>query len=55
MFNFGNLDDHIEHLGQLYARGVCDAFTTFIEGCGPPKEMGIECRVTDVFEEIAHE
>lgn len=55
MFHFTDIDDHIEHLAQLYARGIHDSFSTFIEGYGPPKEMGIECKITDVSEEIQRE
>lgn len=53
MYPFKDLDAHIEHLAQLYARGLCDDFTKFIEGYGPPDEMGIKCKVTDVTQEIA--
>lgn len=55
MYPFNDVDDHIEHLGQLYARGLCDEFTKFIEGYGPPADMGIEVKITDVTEEIARE
>lgn len=55
MYPLNTIDDHIEHLAQLYARGIHDSFSTFIEGYGPPKEMGIECKITDVFEEIQRE
>lgn len=55
MYPLKSVDDHIEHLAQLYARGIHDSFSTFIEGYGPPKEMGIECKVTDVTEEIQRE
>lgn len=39
-----SLDDHFEHLAQLYARGIADEFSTFIEGYGPPAEMGIKAK-----------
>jgi hypothetical protein len=52
MFHFTDIDDHLEHLAQLYARGIHDNLSTFIEGYGPPKEMGIKAQVTDVTEEI---
>lgn len=55
MYSFLSIDDHIEHLAQLYARGLCDEFTKFIEGYGPPSDMGVECKVTDVFEEVVRE
>ena len=46
------LDEHIEHLAQLYARGIIDEFSNFIEGYGPPKDMGIEIANTGQSEEI---
>lgn len=52
MYPFDTLNDHLEHLAQMYARGLCDEFTTFIEGYGPPKEMGIEAAVTHQVEEV---
>lgn len=44
-FNFDEIEEHAEHLAQLYARGICDN-GDFIEGYGPAKEMGI--RFTDI-------
>lgn len=41
-YSFDGIPEHVEHLAQLGARGIVDDFTTFIEGYGPPKEMGIE-------------
>ena len=43
MYPFKTLDQHIEHLGQLFARGIVDNFS-FIEGYGPAKDMGISFR-----------
>jgi hypothetical protein len=43
MYPFHTLDQHIEHLGQLFARGIVDNFS-FIEGYGPAKDMGISFR-----------
>ncbi len=40
-YNFTTLDEHIEHLGQMYARGLYDNHD-FIEGYGPADEMGIK-------------
>jgi hypothetical protein len=41
-YPFFTVQDHIEHLAQLYARGVIDGFDKeFVEGYGPLKEMGI--------------
>jgi hypothetical protein len=52
MYDFDTIEEHIEHLGQLAARGIYDEFTTFIEGYGPPKDMGISFKITDQVEEI---
>lgn len=41
-YNFDRLDEHREHLAQLYARGIVDEFSDFIEGYGDPKEFGIK-------------
>lgn len=43
--NFTTMQQHAEHLGQLYARGVA-ANGDFIEGYGPSDDMGI--RFNDV-------
>lgn len=48
-FDFGtDIEKHIEHLAQMYARGVVHEFTEFIEGYGPVKDMGIEFEEVDV-------
>lgn len=39
-YQFNKLDDHIEHLAQLHARGIYDD-DSFIEGYGPASDMGI--------------
>ena len=47
-YDFTTLNHHIEHLGQLHARGM--AFNTgFIEGYGPAEDMGIKF-VEDIVE-----
>lgn len=44
-FPFFTIDDHREHLAELYARGVIDGWKDeFIEGYGPANEMGISFR-----------
>lgn len=44
---------HAEHLAQMYARGVADdAPSEFIEGYGPPSEMGIKFRTIGVTQEV---
>lgn len=40
-YPFHSIELHIEHLGQLYARGLADNFS-FIEGYGQAKDMGIK-------------
>lgn len=49
-FQFYDLPEHAEHLGQLVARGVAElspyAPTEFVEGYGPIGEMGISAEVT---------
>jgi hypothetical protein len=39
-YPFNTLKDHIEHLGQMHIRGVIGS--DFIEGYGPPEDMGIK-------------
>ncbi len=46
-YQFHDVEDHIEHLAQLHARGIADNFSDFIEGYGDPKEFGIRFRATD--------
>lgn len=41
-YGLHTVDDHIEHLARLYAQGIVDEHSTFIEGYGDPKAMGIE-------------
>ena len=44
-YPFFDLEYHIEHIGQLQARGVIDLEFNpkeFIEGYGPANEMGIK-------------
>ena len=46
-YQFHKIDDHIEHLAQLYARGFINNFSDFIEGYGDPKDFGIKFRESD--------
>lgn len=39
-YNFHGIDEHIEHLAQMRARGLYDN-GDFIEGYGPTGDMGI--------------
>ena len=44
-FNYNTIDEHREHLAELYARGVIDGWSDeVIEGYGPANEMGISFR-----------
>ena len=51
-FEACSINDHYEHLAQMFARGVCDD-DRFIEGYGDPKSMGIQFRHVDTETEIA--
>lgn len=42
MYPFQTLDEHIEHLAQLSARGIIFNEDSFIEGYGVAKDMGIK-------------
>lgn len=52
-YPFYALEDHAEHITQLYARGVVEG-DEFIEGYGKPSEAGIKVTliVTDSFATI---
>jgi hypothetical protein len=52
-YNFHDLDAHVEHLAQLEARGLLR--DDFIEGYGPPKDMGIETSIEGWDKEIIEE
>ena len=43
MYPFDSVNHHIEHLAQLYARGIVDN-QSFIEGYGWASEFGIKFR-----------
>lgn len=47
-FPFETVDEHVEHLAQLEARGVLNG--DFIEGYGPRGDMGIKISEADVVE-----
>lgn len=49
-YDFHTVSDHAEHLAQLEARGLFS--TDFVEGYGPPKDMGIKVRILDQEETI---
>jgi hypothetical protein len=51
MYYFRTIDQHIEHLAQLYARNIADD-RSFIEGYGPAADMGIKGKVIDQTEDI---
>jgi hypothetical protein len=40
-YGFTTIDEHLEHLAQLHARGIADN-DSFIEGYGETSEMGIK-------------
>lgn len=43
-YEYDTLDQHIQHLAQLHARGLADD-GNFIEGYGPAQDMGIRLDV----------
>lgn len=54
-YDFSTIDAHIEHLAQMYARGITNpdlADGDFIEGYGKPEEMGIKLKFLDLEVEI---
>jgi len=44
-YRFVSIEQHLEHLGQLYARGM--APEDFIEGYGNPDDFGIKFEPVD--------
>lgn len=56
MYQFNDLDDHIKHLAQLSARGLCQLSKydpgERVEGYGPIGDMGISAQVTEQDEEV---
>jgi hypothetical protein len=51
-YPFTTVNEHLEHLGQLFARGLADN-GDFIEGYGPAKDMGIRFKIVDDSSEIS--
>lgn len=46
-YDFDTVEEHIEHLGQLFVRGIVGGIANpFIEGYGPADEMGIKFQCT---------
>ena len=52
-YPFTTVNDHLEHLAQLFARGLVDDNNDFIEGYGPAKDMGIRFKIVDDSSEIS--
>jgi hypothetical protein len=48
-YPFQTVEDHVRHLGQLFARGIVYN-GAFIEGYGKTEEMGIRFEEEDVLE-----
>lgn len=46
-YDFSSVEEHVEHLAQLHARGLCDNHD-FIEGYGNADEMGISFNSLDI-------
>lgn len=51
MYPFFDVDDHIEHLAQLHARGIADN-GDFVEGYGKLDDFGVKFSVVFVETEI---
>ena len=52
MYNFPDINDHIEHLAQLKARGIITHKNQFVEGYGNLLDMGIILIERDLETEI---
>lgn len=50
-YDFHTVDDHIEHLATLFARGLVYN-GSFIEGYGETEDMGIKFKMIDIDREI---
>lgn len=50
-FEFYEVEEHAEHLAQLFARGIYEQ-GDFIEGYGPSDDFGITFSISDVYTEI---
>jgi lysyl-tRNA synthetase class I len=52
-YAFHTIEEHAEHLAQMYARGLYDGIIqTFIEGYGEMRDMGIAVEVIAQEQEI---
>lgn len=51
MYDFHDIDSHVAHLAQLHARGIANN-SSFIEGYGPAKDIGIKFEVVGQGEEV---
>ena len=52
-YPFTTIDEHLEHLAQLYVRGIATEFPgCFIEGYGPREGMGIHFEPLTQREEV---
>lgn len=45
MYDFESVEEHREHLAQMYACGLCDSYS-YVEGYGNLEDMGVEFRLT---------
>ena len=53
-YPFNDLDEHVEHIAQMEARGLLTGLEKeFIEGYGMAVDMGIKATVVDVETEVA--
>jgi hypothetical protein len=49
MFQFRDVNKHIEHLGYLFAVNLLDEYSSFVEGYGRPSDFGMK------FEHVVHD
>jgi methenyltetrahydromethanopterin cyclohydrolase len=51
MYDFHDVDEHLKHLAQVYARGL-HSNSSFVEGYGSLKEVGIRMEEIGQSEEV---
>jgi hypothetical protein len=49
-YQFGSIEDHIEHIAQLAARDLLNP--PFTEGYGPLSDMGISAKVVEQTQDL---
>lgn len=54
-YEFNTIEQHMEHLAQLYARGIATPYNDFIEGYGLSDDFGIKLKCIDQSEYLEPE